>query len=154
MTVVAFDGKTLAADKRLTDGGGISRVVTKIEQHHQALLAIVGNWDIGAELREWWKAGANPAGFPEKARDDKSTLIVFEYGSIKSYSSGPYPMLIEQTKCAFGSGRDYAEAVMYLGGDATKAVQVASHFQTDCGNGFDVLLVPGCSWPELPEGST
>lgn len=154
MTVIAFDGKTLAADKCLTEGGGIARTVTKIEQHHGALLAIVGNWDIGAELREWWKRGANPAEFPEKARDDKSTLIVFANGSIKSYSTGPFPMLIEQEKCAFGSGRDYAEATMYLGANAIKAVQVACHFQTDCGNGVDMLMVPGSHPDAMPERST
>jgi hypothetical protein len=40
---------------------------------------------------------------------------------------------------AFGSGRDYAEAAMFLGCDAKRAVEVACQFQTDCGNGIDTL---------------
>lgn len=139
MTVVAFDGKTLAADGMAVSGGGIARRVTKIERHKDMLLAVTGGLDIAAELREWFKAGADPRDFPPRARDGEATLIVFDGDGIKTYVSGPFPMRIHATKCAFGSGRDYAEAAMFLGCDAAKAVEVASHFQTDCGMGVDVL---------------
>lgn len=48
-------------------------------------------------------------------------------------------MPIEEPRCCWGSGRDFAEAVLHLGHDARKAVEVACHFQTDCGNGIDSL---------------
>lgn len=139
MTVIAWDGRTLAADKRATSGGGIGRTVTKIASHGGALLAMTGSWDVAAELREWWKAGAVPDAFPAKARDDVATLIVIREGAVFTYASGPYPMTIEAQKCAFGSGRDFAEAAMYLGKNASDAVAVACVFQTDCGNGIDTL---------------
>lgn len=141
MTVIAWDGKTLAADKRATTGGGIARTVTKIERHKDALLAFTGSWDVATQIREWWKAGADPENFPSKARDDVATLIVIKAGCIESYASGPYPMMIEAEQCAFGSGRDYAEAAMYCGKTAAEAVAVACHFQTDCGNGIDMLAI-------------
>lgn len=67
MTVIAWDGCTLAADKRASSGG-IARTVTKIERHEGCLIAMTGCWDTGAEMREWFKAGADPEKFPEKAR--------------------------------------------------------------------------------------
>lgn len=139
MTVIAWDGQTLAADKRATSGSGIARTVTKIQRHGDALLAMTGSWDIAAEIREWWKAGAKAADFPEKAREDVATLIVISRSGVDTYAAGPYPMRIEQAQCAFGTGRDFAEATMYLGKSAAEAVAVASRFQTDCGNGVDIL---------------
>ncbi len=139
MTVIAFDGKTLAADKRATCGGGIARTVTKITRIGSYLVAVSGDWDAACELRAWWEAGADPAAFPSSAREGDATLMLFGAGYIASYSSGPYPLPIEAERCAFGSGRNYAEAAMHLGFSAKRAVEVACHFQTDCGNGIDIL---------------
>lgn len=141
MTVIAFDGHTLAADKRAVSGGGIARTVTKIERHGDCLLAITGDWDTGAEMREWFKAGAKPADFPPKAREDKASLIVIDQDGIHHYACGPHAMLVEDQRCSWGSGRDFAEATMYLGNDARTAVEVACLFQTDCGNGVDALVL-------------
>lgn len=140
MTAIAWDGTSLAADKRAASGGGIARTITKIVRHNGALLGITGCYDTGAEMLAWWSAGAKPDDFPKAAREDKATLIVISEVGIRTYGIGPYPMWIEAEHCAWGSGRDYAEAVMHLGRDAELAVLVASHFQTDCGNGVDQLL--------------
>lgn len=139
MTVIAWDGHTLAADKRAVSGGGIARTVTKIQRHGDSLIGMTGCWDTAVEMREWFKAGADPDKFPASARLDKSTLIVIDQTGIKTWGIGPYPFVIEQRKCAWGTGRDYAEAAMYLGRDAGSAVEVAIVFQTDCGNGCDFL---------------
>ena len=143
MTIIAWDGKTLAADRRATSGGGIARAVTKIcrsRYRDDTLLAITGAWDTAVEMREWFEHGAVPSEFPPKARDDVATLIVIQRdGAISAYTAGPYPMPMEAEKVAFGSGRDYAEAAMYLGYSSVRGVEIASHFQTDCGNGIDTL---------------
>lgn len=142
MTVIAWDGKTLAADKLATMSGNIARTVRKIERFGDVLLAMTGGWDVAVEIREWYKAGAVPTAFPPRARDDIATLIVFKRnGAIDTYASGPFPMPIEAKQIAFGSGRDYAEAAMHLGKTASEAVAVACHFQTDCGNGIDTLTI-------------
>lgn len=115
MTVIVWDGKTLAADKRATCGGGISRTVTKIKRSGEFLLGMSGDWDIACALRAWWESGAEPANFPDCAREGDATLMVLRPGYIATYQSGPYPLPIEAERCAFGSGRDYAEATMHLG---------------------------------------
>jgi 20S proteasome alpha/beta subunit len=140
MTCIAWDGVTLAADKRATSGGGIARTVTKIERHGSNLLAVIGSWDVATELRAWFKAGAKPEAFPESARSGEGTLVVITPGKHpRTYATGPHALPIEQKCLAFGSGRDYAEAAMFLGCDAKRAVEVACQFQTDCGNGIDTL---------------
>lgn len=139
MTVIAFDGKLLAADRRSIDAGGLCREITKIERFQDVLLAITGSWDVGAELREWWKHGADVAAFPPEARKDEASLIVFSPIGISLYGKGTFPMVFALKPCAFGSGRDFAEAAMYLGKDAIEAVAVAAHFQSDCGDGVNVL---------------
>jgi hypothetical protein len=142
MSVIAYDGNILAADKRVTSGG-LRHTCTKIEKHNNQLYAITGIWDIGAEMREWHKAGADPEKFPAKARDDKATLIVINTKGIHVYDAGPFPMIYESKQAAWGSGRDFAEATMHLGKDAVQAVRVACHFQTDCGDGYDELMLDG-----------
>jgi hypothetical protein len=138
MSVIAWDGSVLAADKRVTSAG-LRHTCTKIEKHNNQLYGITGVWDIGAEMREWHKAGADPEKFPAKARDDKATLIVINDAGVHVYDAGPYPMRYESKQAAWGSGRDFAEAVMFLGRGADEAVRIACHFAIDCGDGVDTL---------------
>lgn len=138
MTCIAWDGKTLAGDKRATNSG-ISRTVRKIERHGDVLLGMTGTFDVAAELREWFKQGCDPEKFPSKARDDVATLIVIDADGVRTYCAGPFPMHYEESQLAWGSGRDFAHAAMHLGCTASAAVDVACRFQTDCGNGIDTL---------------
>ena len=141
MTVIAWDGTTLAADKRAISGGGICRTVKKIERFGECLLAISGSWDTGIELREWFKQGAVPKDFPDSARKDEATLLVIGYGNLATYAAGPYPMPVEDPRYSLGSGRDFAEAAMYLGKTAREAVDIACIFQSDCGNGINEIVL-------------
>jgi len=143
MTVIAWDGEMLAADKRMQQYGGIARTVTKIMRAPDGcLLAVTGSVDVGLEMRHWLLAGAMPADFPPKAREDVATLIVINRkGEVWTYAAGPFPMRMESHQIAFGSGRDYAEASMHLGCSAAEAVKVACMFQTDCGGGIDALVL-------------
>jgi hypothetical protein len=144
MSVIAWDGSTLAADKRIINGG-IAKTCTKIFRHEKELLGITGDWDVGAELREWYKAGADPQAFPAEARTDggRAGLSVFDGKTVRVYSTGPFPLVVEDKHFAAGSGRDFAYAAMYLGRGAVEAVRVASVFQTDCGSGYDLLTLHG-----------
>jgi hypothetical protein len=147
MTVIAWDGHTLAADKRNIVGGGLALTCTKIVPWKNCLLGITGDWDTGAELREWFGAGASLEKFPASAREGKATLIVIMrnddgHVDLLQFSNGPFPLRVEHFRHAWGSGRDFALAAMFLDHDARSAVSVACEFQSDCGNGIDILQLP------------
>lgn len=148
MTVVAWDGVTLAADKRCVDGNGLRGTLTKISVTDDGkLLAITGRHSIGMRLLAWWAEGCEPDRFPEVAEEDGATLVVISRANdgkpiVSSYTSGPYPVVFEDQFRAWGSGRDFALAAMYLGCDARRAIEVTCHFQTDCGDGIDSIELP------------
>ena len=142
MTVIAWDGKTLAADKR-SDSGGHINVTTKISRFGELLVGLTGNLSRACEMRDWFCAGADPKTYPAPLRDDKdyaAILVIYPGRLIRKYESGgPFPCEFEGDQFAMGSGRDYARAALHLGKSAAEAVQVACEFDPGCGNGFDIL---------------
>jgi 20S proteasome alpha/beta subunit len=146
MSVIAWDGKTLAADKRASFGTTI-RTTTKIFRHGNALLAYAGDSAHGEEVRAWWMRGADPDDFPRSQRDkdDWAGLLVIRRGEhgpvIARYERTPYPIYFEDEHFSIGSGREFALAAMYLGCDARRAVEVACALDSGCGNGIDTLTL-------------
>lgn len=146
MTVVAWDGETLAADKR-SIVNGTRRTLTKIIRHptRPELLAITGCWTAGAEVRDWYVRGGQASEFPAAAReaDNFARLVVVSPDGVKCFEGSPAPVVFDDTQAAFGSGADFALAAMYLGANAVRAVEVASRLSAECGDGVDTLtLVP------------
>lgn len=142
MTVVAWDGKTLAADKR-TSFGGLHATTTKVHRLSDGrLVSGTGATAQLQEMRHWLQAGADPETFPAAQRDGKecvSLLVVQRDGSLIQYENTPYPMALENRQWAIGSGRDFAVMAMHLGKTAAEAVQLTALFCHDCGNGVDAL---------------
>ena len=143
MTVIAWDGHTLAADK-LACNGWTRGTVTKIWRHGRELLGVCGDLPIGLELRDWYAAGAVRPDFPAANRDqDKgaSLIVVKPNGEVWKYESGPIPFRVEGKFCAFGSGDEAALVAMHCGRTAAEAVGLASMVNTTCGNGIDALTI-------------
>jgi hypothetical protein len=141
MTVVAWDGEWLAADK-MTSFGGHHATTTKVRSINGALVAGCGLTALVQEMIAWLAAGADPATFPQAQRDDDknaSVLVVPKSGPILQYEHTPYPLVIENRFWAIGSGRDYAMMAMLLGKSASEAVALTSHLCHDCGNGVTAL---------------
>ncbi|MGL4441444.1 MAG: hypothetical protein ACRCUE_19505 [Bosea sp. (in: a-proteobacteria)] len=141
MTVIAFDGRTLAADKRACVGG-MARTVTKIHRVGPLLVGGSGESSFIANVIEWVRNGRDPATFPatQKDKDDWQTVMVVEPdGSILIYERTPHPIRWEDKTGAIGSGRDYAMAALHLGKTAREAAEVACAFDCGCGNGIDTL---------------
>lgn len=142
MTVIAWDGKTLAADKRGTVAG-MGYTVTKIHRVPDGLVAFSGGGSHAAELLQWFRTGRDPATYPRREDDDGAGSILVDLsGRVFMYpAANPFAELIESPFFARGSGRDYAMAAMYLGCDARRAVEVACEFDIGCGNGVDALTL-------------
>lgn len=140
MTCVAWDGKTLAADKRVTYVG-LARTVTKIFRVGEALVGFAGDGGQCMEVLEWIQGGCVPDKFPASQRDKDqwSNVVVVRAGGVWSYERSPFPIRIEDGHYAAGSGRDYALAAMHLGKTAAEAVEIACIFDVSCGNGVDTL---------------
>lgn len=141
MTCIAWDGKTLAADKRACYGVMIC-TVTKIERVNDLLVGAAGELTFCRQLIAWVRSGRDPKDFPaiQSSKDDWQPLLVIETdGTPSLYERSPYPIRYEQQHVAIGSGREFARAAMHLGCDARKAVEVACALDNGCGNGIDTL---------------
>lgn len=141
MTVIAWDGERLAADKRACDGNRI-RTTTKIRRIGAAIVGYSGDAAQGEEMLAWFWRGASAEDFPEAQRDvDRyAGLIVVRPGPlIVRYEQTPYPVAFEDHHCAFGSGGQLALAAMECGKNAIQAVEIASKHDSSCGYGVDWL---------------
>ncbi len=145
MTVIAWDGKTVAADRRSTESGTI-RTVTKLYVHEGAVLAYSGTAIAGQAMVKWYRGGCVPSEFPEiqKDKEDWCRFVVFRHGAQPMcYERALEPLVFEDPWFACGSGRDYATAALYLGKTATEAVSVACQFDSNCGNGIQSIDLEG-----------
>lgn len=141
MTVIAWDGKTLAADKRAMNNGFKGGTVTKIHRWPGGLCAFAGDFDVGMQMVQWLRAGADASNYPKQQAEKSaaSFLVVNRDGTVDRYESTPVPLRMENQQQAMGTGRDYALAAMHLGCDAQRAVLVACALDSACGNGVDAL---------------
>ena len=131
MTVIAFDGRRWLPIDWQCKAAASGVQSQRSSASEIACWRSLANGISAPEAAQWFKSGASPSAFPDKARDGRATLIVFDRDAVcvKTFNSGPTPMLMAFAPCAFGSGRDYAEAAMYLGCDAAEAVEVKVTFR-------------------------
>lgn len=141
MTCIAWDGKTLAAD-RLANTGGLRGEVTKIFRAGDLLVGGSGDFAFILAMVDWVQRGRDPSAFPASQRDKddwQAVLVIQKNAPIQLYDRTPFPVKFEQRSLAIGSGRDFAMAAMHLGRTAREAVEVAIALDCGCGNGIDTL---------------
>jgi 20S proteasome alpha/beta subunit len=141
MTTIAYDGKTLAADKRACCNSMIG-TVTKIFRVNGLLVGGAGEFSFVLAMVEWVRGGRKLEDFPAAQKDtsDWQEVIVIEVdGTPSMYGRSPYPVRYEQKHVAIGSGREFARAAMYCGKSAREAIEVASALDNGTGNGIDTL---------------
>lgn len=149
MTVIAWDGQTLAADRRSVRHNTIHSLdkIKRIElQGRVYLIGASGDADVAEALKHWFESGYFSKDFPESAKGEslKSTLIaVPDDGSIMIFERTPYPIKYPPQRFAIGSGADFAIAAMYVGKTAEDAVDVACQFDAFCGEGVTMLRHKG-----------
>lgn len=142
MTVIAWDGKTLAADK-MTNFGGLHGTTVKVHRIGDKLVGGCGTTAQIQEMLKWVEKGCDPEKFPPQQRNLQecvSLLVVNKDGSLHQYESTPWPIILQNKQWAIGNGRDFAIAAMYLGKTAKEAVEVTNVLCNDCGNGVDELI--------------
>lgn len=146
MSVIVWDGKTLAADKQATNAG-LVHVCSKIFRIGENLVGFVGDYDYLWGMKHWMETGANPDDFPAHQKDKDTwvgTFVVTPDGRLLKYERCPYPADFSQNKImCMGSGRDFAYGALEMGADAVRAVEIASKYESTCGMGVDTLTFGG-----------
>lgn len=141
MTVIAWDGKTLAADKMCLHGNTRS-AVTKIFRVGKELVGISGCFPDGMELLEWFRDGAKASDFPSINRNHDrgaALLVIGVDGRPRKYEVGPIPFYFDGPHAAGGCGDEAALVAMACGRTAREAVELAIRFNSGCGLGVDAL---------------
>ena len=140
MTVIAFDGKTMAADRQ-GEYYATKANRKKISRIDAMLVGGAGETRATLAIIEWLKAGGIVSDFPKLNTDDRPSVLAARRGEILLYDNGPYPTRLANEFFAIGSGCDAAMAAMFLGFDAVRAVEVACEICTGCGGGIDSMIL-------------
>lgn len=141
MTVIAWDGQQLAADRESGDNYVKCLAAAKIQRLRNHLVGCSGPAAMAREMMAWFQRGAKAEDFPPSLRAEKSLtmLAITPQGRILIYQDTPYPIEYLGPRHAIGAGREAALAVMLAGHDARRAVEIASMVCAGCGNGIDTL---------------
>ena len=141
MSIIVWDGKTLAADRQWTSVNLI-RTTTKIWRHGDILMGGAGVLTDVEALRNWVMAGLDPTKFPTLKCDNGNVpqfWVINRSGAVAKFEDAPYPLTLHDPFFAEGSGRDFAYGALAMGADAVRAVEIACQYDTTCGGGVDVL---------------
>lgn len=144
MTVVAWDGKILAAD-RIRTYGDMLATGTKIKRLDDgSIIAMTADIINGQRMMKWYAAGAKKEKYPKTDKDGGfALLIVADKNGCRSYYSDrdEEPVEVEDSFFAWGVGREAAIGALEMGADAVRAVEVASKWVAGCGRGVDYFEV-------------
>lgn len=143
MTVIAWDGKILAADKQSTYGDA-ARTGTKLFKITDSeIVAFCGGAAMSLKILEWYKNGENKDTWPQEMQDsdDWSQMIVVNNKNIYWYDRLPYQLKLEDPFMAWGRGMEFAIGAMAMGATAIQAVEIASKYCEGCGMGIDYAEV-------------
>lgn len=141
MTTIAWDGKTLAADRQITFNAIKEGSITKILKRKKdgILLAASGALPLAYAFHQWFLAGGK--GKPPPCKVDDSTCAVqllYPSGKLVSYDKvGKYEKKLDVF--AEGTGYELALGAMAAGATAEEAVRIASRFDTKTGSEVDTL---------------
>lgn len=147
MTTVAWDGKTMAADKQMTLGNmrhsNIQGKILRGEYHGlPALFAGAGTKVYSAAVIEWLAAGMPAEHKPEMPETpDSFTVVVVTEPGLYLYVDSLRPIPLGPCKYAIGTGEDYARGAMAAGASAKRAVEIACTFDVNSGMGVDTLTL-------------
>jgi 20S proteasome alpha/beta subunit len=141
MSIVAWDGKTVAADKRACIADA-AMTTTKIWKMDDGLIvATTGDLSFGIAMLQWFNNGEEEKDWPPfQSTDDWARLIIFDpLTRPYCYERQPVRQVVEDPFMAWGCGREFALGAMAMGATAREAVEVACRFNVYCGNGIDAF---------------
>lgn len=142
MTVIAYDGRFVAADRLITNDSGMRGYSRKIEVYKGQVLATVGAADHGEAMLVWFKDGVNPKAFPDAGSGGDKSAYLYVFGKdqpVMCFQTWPTPILFPMDEFAAGCGAEIARTALHLGRDAREAVRIACELNVFCGGGVDYV---------------
>jgi ATP-dependent protease HslVU (ClpYQ) peptidase subunit len=142
VSVIVWDGKTLAADCQCTCAGLKYRVSKIRRLPDGTVLAWTGGADTGQLMAKWYEDGADVKAWPAHQANQKHwchLVVMRTDGQVFCYEQYPSPIECLEAPMAWGAGRDFALGAMAAGADARKAVEIASQFSNTCGFGVEAF---------------
>lgn len=138
MTVIVWDGTTLAADRLATSQGHKAIVDKLFRLNDGGLGAYMGCPTHGNMLLDWYNKGADPEKWPKPpiGPDDNAHLVVVKTDGFVYMFEGPVPFKLYDRQWAGGVGRAYAVGAMAMGANAMVAASVACTHHAGCGQGI------------------
>lgn len=140
MTVIAWDGNTLAADSMSSDGylhGSCIKLTEHRRRGKRYLMAGTGTSRAIEAVRRWFITGAKPDKFPKFAFDDNGCMrfivVDCENGVVRDYQGVAIPCIEKAVPFAWGCGAEAAMGAMAHGATATQAVETACKLIKGCG---------------------
>lgn len=141
ITVIAWDGSTLAADSLgCINGRRVDPPFKKIREVRQNVFAAIsGGAGAASKFFKWAQEGANPDDWPSFSGGGAFLLI--ENGIGTAYDEDGAANTVD-APFAFGVGGDLAMGAMAAGANAIKAVEIAVRYSVDCGAPINHLYTP------------
>ncbi len=143
LTVIAYDGTTLAADRLCSFDDGTFCEVTKIFRREAdgVIYGVAGQGPQLQAVQDWFENGGNPNSYPESVKDHDhiELLYIGLDGRIKLLLNSPYPTVIESNRFSIGCASEAALVLMDVGLSAELAVLKVSEFNVFCGCGVNTL---------------
>ena len=146
MSVIAWDGITVAADRQVTSEMLICEA-RKLFLVKGYAVGFVGTLAPGMLLLEWFKRGAKKEEWDQEMQSSEvgSSLIVVGKKKVWEISEYPYFCNVHDSAWAWGAGREVALGAMAAGADALEAVEAAIRLNVCCGVGVDSFSCSGLS---------
>lgn len=142
MSVIVWDGFSLAVDNGATDGFSMWEA-DKVWVHEGEFLTGTGHVSTILEMRDWYRSGADPTLFPFVQRVPETTcnFIVVNSTGLHRYERTHIPIDHGFRMCAFGHGKDFAYGALAMGATAEQAATIASKFSIHCGMGVTTYVM-------------
>jgi hypothetical protein len=134
MTVIAWDGTTLAVDSLVTFDNRRTYSDKLVKAKSGEVIAMCGNMDICTHMLAMYQANKYElSDFPAQAEGKESYLVIATRDGVSVMGEGAYPYKINDQKFALGTGGDFAIAAMHCGKSAVEAVEIACIYDVYCG---------------------
>lgn len=145
MSVVVWDGKTLATDTQCNMGNAkfnAPKAWYKSVGGEACILSGVGTLKNIHRHKQWllhtYDTDGNDNSFPyADVENHYYQFILVNKNGLLRYEGTPYPIDHGVNACAFGEAADFAYGALAMGATAVEAVKVAIAYSNQCGGNVE-----------------